>query len=197
VTLAERIRTLASDRGRVLVGIAGPPGAGKSTLSATLSDDLQAPVVEMDGFHLDNAILDERDLRARKGAPETFDAAGFAALLARIRGGETVLAPVFDRTRDLARSCAREVSGAAPVVLVEGNYLLLDEPAWRPVAGMLDLSVLLTVPVTELERRLIDRWLGFGLDRESAAKRARENDLANARLVMAQSSAADLVLDIR
>lgn len=195
--LAQRVRTLAEGRDRVLIGIAGPPGAGKSTLAAALGEALgpEAAVVPMDGFHLDNAVLDRRGLRAVKGAPETFDAAGFVAMLARLRECEAeTLVPVFDREADLARAGALAVTAAHRLVLVEGNYLLLKRPGWDGVAPLLDFSLMLDVPLNVLEDRLVRRWLDHGLNRDEALTRARGNDLANARLVLEGSLAADLVV---
>lgn len=126
--LANEILLRAEGRERFLVGIAGPPGAGKSTFAQALITALPHSVcVPMDGFHFDNAVLDQLGLRARKGSPETFDYAGFAATLDRIRRGEpNVAIPVFDREMDLARAGAALIGQEIKFVVVEGNYLLLD-----------------------------------------------------------------------
>lgn len=201
-----RIAALAADtlaraegRDRFILAIAGPPGSGKSTLSEALLEALEArapgaaALVPMDGFHLDNALLDARGLRARKGAPETFDTEGLACLLARIRaGGCDVLAPVFDRALDLARAGARLIPATARIVLVEGNYLLLDSPPWSALEKIFDRALMLEVPEDELRRRLIARWLGHGRDLRAAEAWAEGNDLPNARRVVKASRAADL-----
>ncbi|MRH22425.1 nucleoside triphosphate hydrolase [Rhodovulum strictum] len=200
-TLAAALAACGTGGGRRIVALAGPPGAGKSTLAEAAAARLNADrpgcavVVPMDGYHLDNAILDALGWRAVKGAPQTFDAAGLIRDLARIRaGGETVFVPVFDRAADLSRAAARAVPQEAGVILVEGNWLLLDEDPWRALAPAFDLSVMLSVPEAALERRLIARWLAHGLDPDAALGRARGNDLANARRVAVNSRPADLVL---
>lgn len=183
---------------RLIVAIAGPPGAGKSTLAEALAARLgdKAAILPMDGYHLDNALLDARGLRARKGAPATFDIAGFARDLGRLRAGEDdVLVPVFDRAADLSRAAARAIAADTPVILCEGNYLLLDHGAWAGLAPLFDLTVMLRVPEADLERRLVQRWLDHGHDLAAAQARAAGNDLPNARLVVQQSRLADVMVD--
>jgi pantothenate kinase len=185
-----------------MIGIAGPPGAGKSTLAEALCDRLNramagapALVVPMDGYHFDNDILVARDLMPRKGAPQTFDAHGFRHLLTRLRAEEAEVAiPVFDRARDLARAGARLVTPAQRILLVEGNYLLLKAEPWAPLKPLFDLTVFLPVPMTVLEARLIQRWLNHGLAQAAAKTRARSNDIPNAEWVMAESQPADFNL---
>ncbi|NEX45628.1 nucleoside triphosphate hydrolase [Rhodobacter sp. ETT8] len=198
--LAEAILGRLADR-RMVVAIAGAPGSGKSTLAEALCETLNglragvAAVMPMDGYHLDNALLDARGLRARKGSPPTFDVDGLARDLARVRAGDRpVILPVFDRDLDLARAGAREVGPEVPVILLEGNYLLLDRAPWRDLAPMFDMTVFVEVPEAELERRLIARWLHHGYAPEVAQARALGNDIPNARLVAAQSRPADVTL---
>lgn len=205
--MSDRLRALAADvleraagRRRYVLAIAGAPGAGKSTLAEALLAALeaQAPgraaLVPMDGFHLDNAVLDARGLRPRKGAPQTFDVDGLAAALARVRAADRPVAvPVFDRDLDLARAGGRIVGPDQPVVLVEGNYLLLRDAPWDGLAGLFDRTLFLEVPEDELARRLVARWLGHGMGSEAARARAEGNDLPNARLVAARSRPADVV----
>jgi pantothenate kinase len=183
---------------RFVVAIAGPPGAGKSTVSASLCEAINAiepdaaAVVPMDGFHLDNAILDQMDMRKRKGSPPTFDCAGLELLLQRLRAsGDDVVIPLFDRKLDLARAGAAIVGRQTRILLVEGNYLLLDQAPWDRLQPLFDLSVFLEVDRTELENRLVQRWLGYGYNVGSAQARALSNDIPNAELVLEKSRPAD------
>lgn len=182
---------------RLLVAIAGPPAGGKSTLAAALVEAFDdAVLVPMDGFHLDDALLRPAGLLARKGSPETFDVDGFVALLDRIRDddGRAVHVPVFDRARELARAGAATVAPTHRTVVVEGNYLLLDEPPWRALATRFDLTIMLGVEEAVLRERLVRRWLENGFGEEEALARAERNDLPNGRRSSNGSIAADLEL---
>ena len=184
---------------RHLVAIAGAPGSGKSTLADQLADALRAAgqsvsVVPMDGFHLDNTILQARGMLHRKGAPETFDAAGFARMIDALTQRQDVVIPTFDRARDIAIAGARIVPADADVIVVEGNYLLFDDPAWAPLADLWSLSVRLDVPFDVLRARLVQRWLDNGYDAEAAVQKAEGNDLANARRILDHALDADVVL---
>ena len=204
--LVARVLTLrapAASESRVVVGIVGAPGAGKSTLAEALVQLLNqqlvatnesAVVVPMDGFHLDNDVLDSHGSRQVKGSPPTFDVAGFVSLLNRISvsSEQTIYAPVFDRSADLARNCAQEIKPQHSVVVVEGNYLLLDRPIWREISGLFNCSVMLDVPMSTLESRLIQRWLDHGHSPEEARAWALSNDIPNAQLVLSESISADL-----
>jgi len=148
----------------------------------------------MDGFHLDNRILDARGLRARKGAPETFDAAGFVHMIRRLRDEDEVIVPVFDRTRDIAIAGAQVIGTDTKTAVVEGNYLLLGTPPWTALHALWDLSVFLDVVEAELEKRLIQRWLDHDHTPDAAKTRAHANDLPNARHVIAHSRPADITL---
>lgn len=193
--VAAAVATRAAGPARFLVGLAGAPGAGKSTLAAALAGRLPAArVVPMDGFHYDNAVLEARGLLARKGAPETFDVAGFLHLLKRLRTEDEVAIPVFDRAIDLARAGADVVLPRDRVLIVEGNYLLLDRTPWTELRPLFDLTVFLEVPEAELERRLVQRWLDHGLAPDAARARALGNDIPNARHVARHSARAELVL---
>ena len=194
------IMARASGRDRLIVAIAGAPGSGKSTLAERLREKIVASgervaVVPMDGFHFDDRVLVARGLLTRKGAPETFDVAGFRHLMLRLRAREADVAiPVFDRSIEIARAGAAIVPAETRIILAEGNYLLLDEAPWDSLAGDFDLTVWLDVPVDELERRLVRRWLDHGFAPDKARDKALSNDIPNARRVAAGSRKADFTL---
>ena len=197
--LAERVHDLRGTASRLMVAIAGPPGAGKSTVAEGLGRRLtlqkvSAAVVPMDGFHLDNAVLAARGLLPRKGAPESFDAAGFVYLARRLRAGGEVVYPVFDRARDIAVAGVGVVPADTAVVILEGNYLLFDEPPWAGLPQLWDLSARIDVPLSDLRGRLIQRWLTQGLSRSAATARAERNDIPNAARVIERALPADLHL---
>lgn len=202
------------DRRRVLLGLTGAPGAGKSTLAERLVARARqahgadaAVVVPMDGFHLANALLLDRGTRGRKGAPDTFDDAGFAALLARLRttdgsvdrsadAGRTVYAPRFDRELDESIGSAIAVPATCPVVVVEGNYLLAAEGAWPDAARCLDEVWHLTLPETTRHERLTARHVRHGMDAGAARDWALGPDEANAVLVAASADRADVLVAV-
>jgi pantothenate kinase len=194
--LADVIRQRSVGQGRYIVALAGPPGAGKSTLSEALVALVPgARVVPMDGFHYDDAVLNVRGLRSRKGAPETFDMGGFAHLLGRLRAGGEVAIPVFDRSMELSRAAADVVTDADRVLLVEGNWLLLDEDPWRGLAAFFDLTVMIDVPEAELDRRLLARWAHYGKTPEQARAWIDGNDMPNIRRMVQGSRRADFIFD--
>lgn|SRR5690606_25278007 len=198
--LAAELFRRAAGRDRFIVGIAGPPASGKSTLAERLRTLLgeAAALVPMDGFHLDNAVLSARQLLARKGAPETFDFDGFEATLKRLRApGADVVVPLFDRVADLARAGAGIVPASARFVIVEGNYLLLDEEPWTRLAGLFDRTVYLDVPRGELAHRLVQRWIDHGLSEQAARERAFSNDMVNVQRVEDRRRTADTVIEAR
>lgn len=180
---------------RYVFGIAGPPGSGKSTLAAQLGTALDAPVVPMDGFHLPNDVLRDRGLLAVKGAPETFDAQAFLSLVHAIRdASQTVSCPAFDRAVDApVADCVTVVPGDV-VVVVEGNYLLLDRPPWVSLSEAFDTIAYLDVPGEIRRARLIDRHVEFGRDRVDAAEFVQRSDEANAVLVETSRVRAGLVV---
>ena len=187
----------AQGEARRVVAVAGPPGSGKSTfaerLHAALAGRVAAEVLPMDGYHYDDIVLNARGHRPRKGAPHTFDVDGFAAMLTRLRAddGRDVAVPVFDRSIEIARAGARIVPAATRLVIVEGNYLLLDDPDWARLRPLFDATVFLRVPEDELTRRLEARWQGYSMDAAGIRAKLEDNDLPNARLVNAGSVPAD------
>jgi pantothenate kinase len=195
---------LSSDRPRILVGIAGPPAAGKSTLAGTLAASLRGEfgpgasvAVPMDGFHLANAELARLGLEDRKGAPETFDAAGFAALLRRLcapADGEVVYAPEYSRVLHESIGGAIPVPAAVRVVVVEGNYLLLPRPPWDAVRAVLDVALYLEAPDPARVDALIRRQMSRGLAHLDALDWVERSDEVNAALIAGTRRFADVVL---
>ena len=194
--LAGVIRARLPETGRVLVAMAGPPGAGKSTAAAELVTTLGAGAlaVPMDGFHYDDAVLIARGQRDRKGAPDTFDTGGFLHLLQRLRTEDEVAIPLFDRALELSRGSAGIVGPQDRILVVEGNYLLLTEAPWNRVPGLVDITVWLEVPEAELDRRLVDRWAFYGKSPQAARDWIDSNDMPNIRRVTMGSAPADYVI---
>ena len=178
--------------GRAVLGITGPPGAGKSTLGAALvaatrRAGIETVLVPMDGFHLANAELVRLGRADRKGAPDTFDAAGLVSVLERIRlqgpGGDAVYAPLFERAREAALAGAIAVEPTARLVVVEGNYLLHDDGAWARVLPLLDACWYVDLDDSERVGRLIARHVLHGRTPEAAREWVLRSDEASARLV--------------
>lgn len=197
--MAAHLLEAAENRRRFIVALAGPPAAGKSFLSGWLCRELNArragcaAVVPMDGYHYDNAVLEPQGLIPVKGAPQTFDCDGLRQDLERIRRTDrSVAVPVFDRPLDLARAGGRLITLEHRIVIVEGNYLLLDEGPWPALRPLFDMTLFLDVPDELLEARLIQRWREMGQDQAGALERTRHKDMLNARLIKAASVAADL-----
>ena len=192
------LESARADGRRRVLGIAGAPGAGKSTLAAGVaSGRAEVAVVGMDGWHLANSTLERLGRRARKGAPDTFDAAGYVAFLRRLTDRSTTIwAPEYRRGGlEEAVGGAVEVPPEVLVVVTEGNYLLLDDPPWDGVRPLLDEAWF--VAPDEVSRRewLIARHVRHGRDHDDAVARADGSDAVNARLVAATRTRADVVLD--
>jgi len=194
--LVARAEALASGPRRLL-GITGAPGAGKSTVAAEVVALVgpRAVVVPMDGFHLAQTELERIGRADRKGAPDTFDADGFVALLARLRTpGRTVYAPEYRRDLRNAVAGAIAVPSEVTLVVVEGNYLLLDDHGFGPVAGLLDESWFLALDDDVRLDRLVARHEAFGKSPQAARAWSRGPDESNARLVAATAVRADVVV---
>jgi pantothenate kinase len=197
--LADRARALTETGSRRILGIAGAPGAGKSALADRLVTLLagRAVRVPMDGLHLADAELSRLGRLGRKGAPDTFDAYGYAALLRRLRAAEpgvTVYAPAFDRTIEQPVAGSIPVGPAVPLVITEGNYLLLDAQPWCQLRALLDEAWWIDIEDATRVQRLIRRHIAYGKPPEAAARFVHDSDEPNARLVASGRSRADLIV---
>lgn len=195
--LVEQARRLAAPGRRRILGIAGAPGAGKSTLAAQLVDALGglAVLVPMDGFHLAQRELERLGRADRKGAPDTFDAAGYVALLRRVRtGDERIYAPTFVRDIEEPIANALPIDPSVPLVVTEGNYLLLDDGPWSAVRALLDEAWFITVDDAVRQKRLIARHVSYGRSVADATEWTMRSDEANAALVTATHRRADRIV---
>ncbi|WP_319533016.1 nucleoside triphosphate hydrolase [uncultured Cohaesibacter sp.] len=185
---------------RLIVCLAGAPGSGKSTMAEKLVDALNADqpglamLLPMDGYHFDDIVLEQLGRKARKGASDTFDVGGLDSILKRLRDGseEVVAVPVFDRSIEIARAGARLIPRSTKLIVVEGNYLLLDAEPWRRLRQHFDFSVFIDVPEATLRERLMCRWRDLNYSEQAALEKVDGNDLPNARIVTSQSSEPDL-----
>ena len=200
--LADLLEARAAGGNRVVAAIAGAPGSGKSTLADKLVGKLNArqpglaAVLPMDGFHYDDLYLVPAGLRPRKGAPMTFDVGGLYHTLKRLRARDEaeVAVPVFDRKIEIARAGARLIPKETPVIVVEGNWLLLKQAPWDRLRPMFDLTVMVEVPEHVLRARLRGRWERLGLSEAEIVEKLEENDLPNGRWVRDGSIRADRVI---
>lgn len=207
--LVARARGLAAPGGRALLGVVGSPGSGKSTLTEELLAALRADPpagegpdwvahVPMDGYHLANVELERLGLRQAKGAPDTFDAGGYIALLARLRAAcpadAIVYAPAFERGLEQPLAGAIAVPSAARLVLTEGNYLLLDSGRWPEVAPLLDEVWFCELRDDVRLARLLARHVRFGKPPDVARAWVASVDQPNAALIEATKVRADLVV---
>ena len=186
--------------GRKLLAISGPPGAGKAGLAAALHHRMSlqkrpAVVISLDAFLLDGEILAERGLAQRRGAPETYDCAGFARFVDALRDGGEVIAPRYDRARDSAVANAVVVPEEIEAVILEGHYLLYGEAPWDALIPAWDITAFLAAPLPELRARLIQRWLKLNHSRTVATRRTETNDLPNAARVLDARRPADYLFE--
>lgn len=192
------IQGLLKHKNRVIVGIAGPPASGKTTLASELDEYFEdALLVQMDGYHLDNEELDRIGLRHRKGAPETFDVRGFLALLKDIHDGDLPKqVPEFDRLKDKVVFSGKSVDSSHNLIIVEGNYLLLKDPLWEELKPIFDFTIFLSPGADTIRERIMLRWQNLDYSADEARSKLDLNDMPNAERVIGGSAKADLQLDL-
>lgn len=192
---------LASTNHRIILGIVGEPGAGKSTFANQILDAMEADtaaLVPMDGFHYSNKALTGLGRRERKGAPDTFDASGFIALLKRIKTdvGDSIYFPIFHREIEESIAAEGVIKSATRLIVVEGNYLLLDAGDWAGVSSLLDECWYIVIDSKARHERLVARHQLFGKDPESARKWALGSDENNAKVIATTRNRANRLVTL-
>ncbi len=198
ISITERIDN--DDKSRYFIALSGPPASGKSTISQKLANDLSAKeynssILQMDGFHYDDLILKEKKLLLKKGAPETFDVMGLINFVSRLQKEDDVVIPIFDRSLELSRSSAVIISKNTKVIIVEGNYILLNSYPWCELHKFFNTTVMINCEKKILEKRLIERWENFNLPKEEIDEKVYKNDLPNGVNVLKNSIKADYILE--
>jgi pantothenate kinase len=198
---ARALQRFSQEKGRrVMIAIAGAPGSGKSTIAERVVEqlngkgDISAALFPMDGYHYDDAVLEDIGRRPFKGAIDTFDAHGLRHMLKRLKANENdvVAVPVFDRSIEIARAGGRLIPQSVDIIVCEGNYLLASQSPWDLLKPIFDLTVFVDVDEADLRNRLQDRWRGFGLAEAEITRKVEENDLPNGLSIIATSSEPDL-----
>ena len=189
-----------NDKIRYFIALSGPPASGKSTISENLAKDLSAKgynssILQMDGFHYDDLILKEKKLLSKKGAPETFDVMGLINFVSRLHKEDEVVIPIFDRSLELSRSSAVIISKNTKVIIVEGNYVLLNSYPWSELHKFFNTTVMINCEKKILEKRLIERWENFNLPKKEIDEKVYKNDLPNGVNVLKNSIAAEYILE--
>jgi len=206
---AQKITHLAQEtlikcgKSRIIIAIVGAPGSGKSSIAERVIERLntalpyQAALLPMDGFHYDDCVLETLGRREYKGAPDTFDVSGLQHMLQRLKNNndEVIAVPLFDRELEISRAGARLISQQTRIILCEGNYLLLNAAPWNQLHALFDVTVVLNVSRSELEKRLTFRWKSVGLSDEAIRFKVEKNDLPNGVIVLKESVPADIYLD--
>ena len=189
---------------RKIIAVAGAPASGKSTIAEAICDKMNeikpncAKILPMDGFHYDDTLLKARGIHNLKGAPHTFDVLGFAHMLKRLvaRDEDEVVTPVFDRSIEIARAGANPISKDVEYIIVEGNYVLVEQTPWSELKPYFDLSVFVSVPVPILEQRLRQRWIDHGLDEAGIKRKLEEVDLPNGEYIRTNSTRPDITFQM-
>ena len=187
-------------KNRYFIALSGPPASGKSTISEKLIKALtwkghNSSILQMDGFHYDDLILKEKNLLSKKGAPETFDVMGLINFVSRLHKEDEVVIPIFDRSLELSRSSAVIISKNTKVIIVEGNYVLLNSYPWSELHKFFNTTVMINCEKKILEKRLIERWENFNLPKKEIDEKVYKNDLPNGVNVLKNSIGAEYILE--